>query len=167
MATLLRTLSLLGAVVAITAAAACSSSSTGTTPAADTGNADSGVAVTCQNDPRVATYVANLVEKSASGSMSVTLVSSDPAPPIRGTNDWVVKIADASGNPMANATLTVTPFMPDHGHGTSVTPTVTTNPDGSYAVANVYLFMPGVWRVTIANTAAAADSVDFFFCIPG
>ena len=43
----------------------------------------------------------------------------------------------------------------------------------AYDAANVYLFMAGVWRVTIAVTpanagdAGAPESVQFFFCIAG
>jgi hypothetical protein len=105
-----------------------------------------------------------MVKKSASGQLQVTLVSSDPAPPIRGTNNWVIKTADGGGQPIGNATLTITPFMPDHGHGTSVVPTITSKGDGSYEVDNLYFFMPGVWRITIAN---GAESVQYFFCVPG
>lgn len=136
---------------------------------ADAGPVDSGVAVTCQNDGRVDTYVANLAKASPSGAVKVTLVSSDPGPPVRGTNAWVLKITDGAGAPISNAALTVTPFMPDHGHGTSVKPTVTAGADGRYDVANVYLFMPGVWRVTVGVPTAAggSDTATFFFCIAG
>jgi hypothetical protein len=126
--------------------------------------ADAGPTVTCQQDPRVDTYVANLTKASASGQLKVTLVSSDPAPPLRGTNTWSVKVADGSGNPVANANLTVTPFMPDHNHGTSVSPSATAKGDGTYEISSLFLFMPGVWKVTIAN---GSESVDFFFCVAG
>ena len=69
-------------------------------------------------------------------------------------------------------TITVTPFMPDHGHGTSVRAVVTAQPDGSFSVTPLYLFMAGVWRVTIAvgvgaSDAGASESVAFFFCVAG
>ena len=148
------------------AAAGCTSSS-GSGSGTDSGasgldGSDSGT-VSCANDPRVDTYVANLVKKSASGKMQVTLVASDPAPPIRGTNAWTMKITDDTGAAVTSD-VTVVPFMPDHGHGTSVTPTPTAQPDGSWKIDNLYFFMPGVWRVTITH---AGDSVEYLFCVAG
>ncbi len=148
--------------------AACTSS-TGTTPSDAGTQADTAPTVTCEKDPRVDTYAANLTKTSASGATKVTLVSSDPAPPIRGTNTWVVKLTDGGGAPLANEELAVDLFMPDHGHGSSVKPTITSNGDGTYKLESVYLFMPGVWRITISRNADAAptDAVQFFFCIAG
>ncbi len=126
--------------------------------------------VTCQNDHRVDTYVANLAKASQSGALRVTLASIDPAPPAIGTNGWTIRITDGSGTPMSNAPLTVTPFMPDHGHGSSIRAIVTPGSDGTYTVSPLYLFMPGVWRVTFAlpaGDAGRAESVEFFFCIAG
>jgi hypothetical protein len=145
------------------ALAGCTSSdgsSGGVTPPPD----DGGPTVTCQGDPRVDTYVANFTKASASGQMKVTLVSSDPAPPEKGTNTWKVKITDGGGNPVSNAPLAVSTFMPDHGHTSSVKPSAVAGPDGTYDLSNLYFFMPGVWRVTIAN---GAESVEFFFCVAG
>jgi len=146
---------------------ACTSSSGGS-PAADAG-ADTAPTVTCETDPRVQPYSANMTKTSASGATKVTLVAADPAPPIRGTNTWTVKLADAGGAPIANDALEVELFMPDHGHGSSVKPTVTANGDGSYTIKSLYLFMPGVWRITIARPtdAAPGESVEFFFCVAG
>ena len=61
----------------------------------------------------------------------------------------VLEVADAAGKPVDGATLSVTPFMPDHGHGSSVKPTVTREGGGTYDVTNVYLPMPGLWRLTV------------------
>ena len=115
--------------------------------------------VTCANDERVKTYSAGL---SASASdVVVTLVEADPAPPARGTNVWKVKVPSGS-------TLTVTAFMPDHGHGTSVTPQLLETGDGEWTISQLTLFMPGVWRVTFAVTKQGkVTEVPFFFCVAG
>jgi hypothetical protein len=149
------------AAVVASAALACTSSNTGTTSSGDT--ADSGPTVSCDKDSRVDTYVANLEKKSANGALTATLVASDPAPPIRGTNTWTLKLVDATGKPVTSD-VTITPFMPDHGHGTSVKPTPTAQPDGTWKIDNLYFFMPGVWRITIQS---GADSVEYFFCVDG
>jgi hypothetical protein len=133
--------------------------------AADDG--DGGDQVSCIGDPRVDTYSANL-EKTSVAGMKVKIHTADPAPPANGVNDWLLTITDANGQPIDNAALTVTPFMPDHGHGTSVVPEITPQSGGTYDVNPLYLFMPGVWRVTISvQSNGSTDSVAFFFCIQG
>lgn len=160
----------LAGATGLVALAACTSHS-GSSGDADAG-ADVGTeaAVSCEKDPRVDTYVANLAKKSASGAYDVTLVSSDPAPPVRGNNTWVVKV-EKGGAPVSNATLSITAFMPDHGHGSSVKPTITSNGDGTYKIEPLYLFMPGVWKVTVGIAAdadaGAEDPAVFMFCVAG
>jgi hypothetical protein len=71
------------------------------------------------------------------------------------------------GRAVTGATLNVMPFMPDHGHGTSVMPQVAPAGDG-YELSSVYLFMAGLWKVTIqAQSAAGNDTAVFQFCIEG
>jgi hypothetical protein len=97
----------------------------------------------------------------------VVLSAADPAPPAIGVNTWTIKVEDGAGAAMPAAALKVLPFMPDHGHGTSVKASVTAQPDGSMSVTPLYLFMGGVWRVEFNPDAGTADPVDFFFCISG
>jgi hypothetical protein len=126
-----------------------------------------GDVVTCQDDPRVDHYVANLTKKSATGAYQIVLNAADPAPPAIGVNTWTIKVQDGAGGAMPAAALKVLPFMPDHGHGTSVKAAITSQPDGSMSVTPLYLFMGGVWRVEFNPATGAADPVDFFFCIAG
>jgi hypothetical protein len=152
--------------------AACSSPSSPVAPAdASTAPADSGI-VSCEQDPRVDTFAANLTKKSPSGALTATLLSATPAPPALMSNSWTVKLTDATGTAITGATLSIVPFMPDHGHGTSIVAQVTSGADGSYTLDPLYLFMPGVWRITIgvmpdAGAPAPDDEVQYFFCIEG
>ncbi len=69
---------------------------------------------------------------------------------------------------MDGATIKAVPWMPDHGHGTSVKPTVTpAGTAGTYNIANVYLFMPGLWQttLTIQMPDQSSDQVVFSFCL--
>jgi hypothetical protein len=127
---------------------------------------DAGV-VGCEMNPMAQTYAAGMKRSGDGSKLSFVLVSSDPGPPLRGTNTWEVKVLDASGQPVTGATLTVTPYMPEHGHGSQVVPTITA--DGQqYKVSNLYLFMPGLWQVTIqATNGSVTDSAAFTFCVAG
>ena len=127
---------------------------------------DGGEVIDCSSDPRVFTYQAGMTVASASKALTFALLQSNPGPPAKGNDTWTIKVTDASSQPQANLNISVLPFMPDHGHGTSVNASITNNHDGTYTVAPLYFFMPGVWRITF-TTASPADSAVFFFCVPG
>ena len=148
------------AVMLLSLVAGCSSSPS---------SSDAGDLITCQDDSRVAVYRPNLPASSTTGTLSFTLSQANPAPPAVGINTWTLRVANSSGQPVPNLPLSVLPFMPDHGHGTSVQAQVTANPDSSYSVTPLYFFMPGVWRITFSTTPDAGlnSSGVFFFCVPG
>jgi hypothetical protein len=148
------------------AATACSSSDDGGGSSGT--SSTSGTASACATDTRKDVYTAGLA-KQTSGALSVKLMQASPAPPAKQSNALTFQVTDAAGKPVDGATLSVTPFMPDHGHGSSVKPTVTPMGGGTYDVANVYLPMPGLWRltVTVQMPNVAAQDVAFSFCIDG
>ena len=123
----------------------------------------------CDTDPRATSYAANLKKVGIGRTFQFELVSSIPAPPVRGNNAWTLRVLDMAGNPVQGATITsVNPTMPDHRHGTSIVATVTPNADGTITVSPLNLFMPGIWQVELQATAGTAtDTVDFDFCIDG
>ena len=100
--------------------------------------------------------------------VQVKLVSADPAPPLRGMNTWQVQVEDGSGNPIDGAMVSVDLYMPDHGHSSPTTPTVTAQSNGAYEISNLNFFMPGVWRARFTVTRdTTTELVDFFFCVAG
>jgi hypothetical protein len=122
----------------------------------------------CAKDSRADTYVAGLQKTGT--NLSVSLVDSMPSPPVKGTNAWTIEVKDMSGAPLDGATIVITPFMPDHNHGTSVTPVVSPKGGGSYGIANLYLFMPGLWQVTIDVTPMGSTehrTVVYNICVDG
>ena len=156
-------------LLASTFAPACSSPSSaagsGGSSAAGAGGGATGV---CASDGRAQVYTPGMEAAGAMGLFRVRLVSIDPAPAVKGDNAWVVEIVDACGATVSGATVAAKPYMPDHGHGSSIVPTVTELGAGRYQVASLVLFMPGLWQTTIAITApGAADSVVFSFCVAG
>lgn len=135
-------------------------------PATDAGvEEDGGFVLTCQNDSRVEAWAPNLSFASSDGAMKVTLLQSTPAPPAQGLNSWSIKVTDGSGNPLPNLSLQLVPYMPDHHHGPSVTPEITSNGDGTYSITNIDYFMPGVWQNTLQDGTSESAVIDF--CISG
>ncbi len=123
--------------------------------------------VGCETNPAAQTYTAGMKQPGDGNKLSFQLVSSDPGPPLRGTNTWEVKLLDGSGQPVTGATITVTPYMPEHGHGSQVVPTVAADGD-QYEITNLYLFMPGLWKITLqATSGATTDTAAFTFCVAG
>jgi hypothetical protein len=124
----------------------------------------------CAGDPRTQVYAAGLERASADGTMKVSFVAAQPAPPQKGTNTWTVHVTDAGGKAVDGATIDVKPFMPDHNHGSSITPQVVPMGSGDYHVELLDFFMPGVWQSTLTITPAgggAPTTVVFTFCVDG
>jgi len=127
----------------------------------------------CEVETRDEEFVAGMTKTGGLG-LEFVLVSSEPAPPARNDNTWVLELHDATGAPLDGATVDVRPFMPDHNHGTSIETQVTPvdGTPGRYTLDPVNMFMPGVWEVTIRATPAGGtqadrDEVVFTFCISG
>ena len=153
-------LALLVCVVAV-AVAACGSGST--TPDANEG-------LTCVASGRGETYVVGLEHQGKAGLLDFKLMSVTPAPPAFNDNTWIIQVNTMSGGvvgaPAIGATLTVTPFMPDHAHGT-LKVNVQPMPDaGQYQASPITLWMAGLWEITIdAQADTAHDSAVYRFCI--
>ena len=146
-------------------AVACGGEST--TSGASSG---SGAASVCASDPRAEAYAVGLEGKAADGAVKIRFVDAMPAPPSKGNNTWTVQVLNGADQPINGATIELTAFMPDHGHGSSTKPTVTPmGSDGTYQLALVNLFMPGIWQITFKVTPpqGMADAVVFTFCIDG
>lgn len=125
----------------------------------------------CEADDRDEPFAINLARTGAGGT-TFTIVSADPALPIRGNNAWVIDVSrDGAPVPATDGEFLVTPFMPDHRHGTGIKAIWTPDPatPGRFTVSPINLWMPGVWEVTFEETptGGARDQVKFTFCITG
>lgn len=127
--------------------------------------------VDCSTVTGVDTFVVGLEKAGGSGIYNFRMMSATPAPPARGDNTWIVQInaldAGVVGDPVENAELKVTPFMPAHQHGTAVPIVITPLADpGQYELSPVNLWMQGVWETTIRATVdTSTDSALFKFCV--
>ncbi|MCA9671965.1 MAG: FixH family protein [Myxococcales bacterium] len=117
----------------------------------------------------VSVFAPGLSFATTDGLFTVTFRSASPAPPARGDNAWTVALSDASGAALGGATLTITPTMPTHGHGTSPPrfSAVAGSEDGVYDIPPMDLFMPGPWRNLFTISAGdERDTGEVWFCIP-
>lgn len=134
-------------------------------------SADSGTSAEtlCERDTRGEAFMPGL--EKVDGALHVKILEGTPSVPVKGNNTWTVELRDGAGAVVDGATVSATPFMPDHNHGTSVVPTITALGEGRYTISPLYLFMAGVWRITLQVTPPGPTptpaSVQFFFCIDG
>jgi hypothetical protein len=120
----------------------------------------------CATDPRVEAFQPGMVAKGPAGA-SFTIVTAAPPMVQEGMNTWTVAIHDGTGAPV-DGTVTISPFMPDHGHGSPTPATITPMGGGQYGIAGINLSMQGVWAITIGVTSPTVnDSVAFTFCVDG
>lgn len=89
---------------------------------------------------------------------ALTLVSASPARPIVGNNSWLFALTldDAPASGLA-AAISVSPFMPDHGHGTPTIVRVEEVEIGQYVLEPVHTRMAGYWEVTVLVEAPVGD----------
>lgn len=124
-----------------------------------------GEEVDCDAETRGDAFMVGLSKTGA--ELSATFVSAMPAPPAMGENSWVLSWTDGEGQPLDGLDISVTPWMPDHDHGTPIEVTVTpTGTAGEYLVEPVDLFMAGYWDIgfEVAN-GDQSDSLSFGFCV--
>ncbi|HET6585249.1 MAG TPA: FixH family protein [Nannocystaceae bacterium] len=132
----------------------------------DAGADEDATARDCTTEMRADHYALGL--RKVGSAFTVQFVDALPAPPARGDNTWRVMVTDDGGAGLSDLALGATPFMPDHGHGTTVATTVTPGAvPGEYVLDPVNLFMPGLWEVTLEMTTpdATTDEVVFRFCV--
>jgi hypothetical protein len=137
--------------------------------ASDSHGGDGGESYNCAEEDRDDEFVIGLQKNGQAGQLEFRLMSANPAPPARGDNEWILQLNGMGGGAaVAGAQMAVTPFMPDHQHGTplavDIEPQAT---EGQYKLAPVNMWMPGLWEITIEAAAGAqSDTVVYRFCIP-
>jgi hypothetical protein len=158
-----------GAAVLALVAVACSSSSPSSTGSSGVTNDPTNAAncPTYKGPPALMAYRSGMKQAGEHGIYTFEILDDDNPPPALGTSTWVVKITDASGQLVANAMMPdIKPWMPQHNHGSTATPLVTNNSDGTYKITNLYLYMAGVWQIPLpAVVGTMTDSATFTFCL--
>jgi hypothetical protein len=94
---------------------------------------------------------------SDSGALVLAVRTAPSQPPPRGTCTVELSITNAAGAPKDGLTLDIVPWMPAHGHGTSIRPSVVGKGGGKYLVTDVSLFMPGEWELRTTFSGSTSD----------
>jgi hypothetical protein len=81
-----------------------------------------------------------------------------PAVPAKGDDAAQLVFSDDMGNPVDGLSVDVLPWMPAHGHGTSVQPVVDSMAPGVLIVSPVYLYMSGEWQLRITVNSPLDDT---------
>jgi hypothetical protein len=117
--------------------------------------------------PENPTFAADPDQTIVSDSGSLTIaVRFSPDPPTLGSDAAQLTVTDASGASLSGLGLTVVPWMPAHGHGTSVDPSVTETAPGVFLASPIYLFMPGSWELRMTTSGSVDDTAKATFEIP-
>jgi hypothetical protein len=103
---------------------------------------------------------------SDSGALLLAVYAQAGHPPTRGVNALRFLVTDAKGAPVEGVQLTVSPWMPDMGHGSSVVPKVTAAGAGAFVLTDLYFAMPGRWDVISNFAGPITDVAKASFQIP-
>jgi hypothetical protein len=94
---------------------------------------------------------------ATSGQLTVD-VRWSPQVPVEGIDAAELTFRDSAGNPVDGLTVSVVPWMPAHGHGTSVNPETMSTGPGTQVATPVYLFMSGEWQLRMTISGTTDDS---------
>ena len=127
--------------------------------------------VDCAKETRADNFVIGFEKAGQLGKLSFKVMDMSPAPPTHDDNTWTIQInamaAGAVGAPVTGATMSVTPYMPDHGHPSAKSVTVEPQTSaGQYKLSPVNTWMPGLWETTINVNGVDGDKVVLKVCIP-
>jgi hypothetical protein len=129
-----------------------------------------GSVVGCVGDSRVNVTTVPASLPVSGTEATLVIESTEPAAPVRGVNRWVVRLQASTTAPAEAATLvSVTPTMPDHGHGSPTAPSMLKRVDGGWDVDGLNFSMPGVWTVGFKFEFAGGlqTTVQATLCIAG
>ena len=135
--------------------------------------------IDCSAETRATPYTPGMKERSIGGAWVVKLLNNTfvvngqavSQAPAKGTDTWTIEVDDAAGTPTDGVVTGVSPYMPDHRHGT--TPVmISAAGAGTYTLTPLYLYMSGYWEITVNLTGASGtggattDSAMFPICVP-
>lgn len=146
---------------------ACSNGETGNFPAGEHVVEAGAAEAACDGRGKPLEGLEVSAETDAGTKLTLAFLEGEPMPPIVGNNSWLFRL-EADGEPLMGAAsaITVTPFMPDHGHGTPTVVNVEEERAGTYRFEPVHTRMAGYWemRVDVESEVVSATLV-FGVCV--
>lgn len=122
----------------------------------------------CEEEDRAVPVELNVDLEGEGGSLVFQMLSLDPEPVDLGANDWSVHVSDAAGVAQEGCALTVTPWMPDHGHGSNEPEGTAGSEPGQYLIEGIEFIMPGYWTASLSATCGdVTDNVILRPCVEG
>lgn len=106
-------------------------------------------------------------ESDGGGELTMSFVEGEPAVPVVGNNSWLFRL-EVDGRALSDvaADITVTPFMPDHGHGTPTLVRISEEEKGNYRFEPVHTRMAGYWEIFVdIETESIATKLSFGVCV--
>jgi hypothetical protein len=94
---------------------------------------------------------------TSSGGLHIEMRWS-PSSPVKGADAVELTFLDAAGAIVDGLDVAVVPWMPAHGHGTSVQPETTASATGTLIASPLYLYMSGEWQVRMTISGALDDT---------
>ncbi|HVU49691.1 MAG TPA: FixH family protein [Polyangia bacterium] len=81
-----------------------------------------------------------------------------PETPVKGQDAAQLRFLDASGEVVDGLVVETVPWMPAHGHGTSIQPVSTPAGPGLVVASPVDLYMSGEWQLRMTISGKVDDS---------
>ena len=117
-------------------------------------------AMGCVNPPSGECFRADWTVSGA--QLTAELTAAEPSEPVKGSNTWTVALRDMDGEALLGCEVTLTPYMPDHGHGSNVVESSELE-DGRYELEGFELTMPGLWELNADVTCPELEMDSFTF----
>lgn len=91
---------------------------------------------------------------SRSGYYKVSYTSELTPVAINKIHRWIFHVEDSAGEPLRNATISITGGMPEHNHGLPTSPRMTESMgNGDYVLEGMRFHMSGYWELTVTVEA--------------
>lgn len=117
----------------------------------------------CEEETRAEPLALGQLIEAEAGQLSLRVDAAVPEPPEAGNNRWTVAVSDGQQD-LADCSLALDLWMPDHGHGAD-TPVVEQPEPGVYDVELDFL-MGGFWEVsTQLECGELSDQLQLDLCV--
>ena len=125
----------------------------------------------CSADPALPSDVADAGPEAVALSdgqlLQMVVYTTPDQPPTRGLSTVIMHVTDAkTGAPQDGLQVAALPWMPAHGHGTTIKTAIEAKGGGTYVISRVNMFMGGKWDLRLSFSGSVNDRAALHFEIP-